>query len=426
MTTHGRVTQEVPPAEPDEKGIPLGGGHARHQRSIVLREHSVRHRRRETPGPPPRSALLIATLGIIALGMPCLSCASLGFGGRGDAGAPTPRVFYPDLPDQPRLQFLATYTAESDVTGGPGALARFLLGEVEDPEITKPYGMAVHDHKIFVCDSKRGAVVVLDLAARSVGMLGARPPGRLLKPINIAIDADGRRYVTDMRLRRVLVYDDANQYVTAFGDPETWSPSDVAIRGDSLYVTDVKQGQVLVLDKESGEEQMRIARRGSSEGELFLPTSIEVDGEGRIYVADTGNFRVVQFGPRGDFVRQIGSLGRNPGHFARPKGIAVDREGRLYVADAAFENLQIFDSEGRVLLAFGSAGNMPGGLNLPAQVEIDYDHVDLFADRVAPGYSLEYVVLVSSQYGRNKVNVYGFLKPVTRQKRQRASLPSAD
>ena len=49
-------------------------------------------------------------------------------------------------------------------------------------------------------------------------------------------------------------------------------------------------------------------------------------------------------------------------------------------------------------------------VSFAAQVEIDYDNVDLFADRVAPGHKVEYLILVTSQFGANKVNVYGFLE----------------
>jgi hypothetical protein len=47
---------------------------------------------------------------------------------------------------------------------------------------------------------------------------------------------------------------------------------------------------------------------------------------------------------------------------------------------------------------------------LPAGVDVDYEHVDLFKNLVAPGKQLEYVILVASQFGYNKVSVYGFLK----------------
>jgi hypothetical protein len=58
----------------------------------------------------------------------------------------------------------------------------------------------------------------------------------------------------------------------------------------------------------------------------------------------------------------------------------------------------------------GGGGVAPGDMYLPAKIKIDYDNVDVFAHRVAPGHELEYLILVTNQYGPNKVNVYGFLK----------------
>jgi hypothetical protein len=89
----------------------------------------------------------------------------------------------------------------------------------------------------------------------------------------------------------------------------------------------------------------------------------------------------------------------------------VDREGRTYVVDAAFNNVQVFDKNTRLLLAFGALGDRRGDLMLPSGIAISYEAAKEFSQYVAPGRELEYVLAVSSQYGPNKVNVYGFLKP---------------
>jgi DNA-binding beta-propeller fold protein YncE len=319
-------------------------------------------------------------------------------------------LFYPPPPMEPRIQYLATYTTERDVLGEPGRFRKFILGEPEYAELGKPYGVTMHEGKLFICDTRNGAVVIFDLAARATEVMGSNEAAQLKKPVNIAIDADGTRYVVDALHRRVMVYDRNNVYVRSIGDPNAWKPTDAAVFGRRLYVTDILNAQVVVLDRESGAELQRISRKGSGQGELFLPTNVEVDRHGNVYVSDTGNFRVLKFDRKGRLVRQFGELGRTLGRFARPKGIAIDRDDRLYVVDSAFENVQIFDQDGNLLLYFGAAGNGQGALNIPAKVEIDYANVGLFSDSVAPGYALEYLILVSSQFGRNKVNVYGFIE----------------
>ena len=60
--------------------------------------------------------------------------------------------------------------------------------------------------------------------------------------------------------------------------------------------------------------------------------AIEVDGEGRIYVLDTGNSRVQVFDSKGEFLRSIGRKGQGPGEFMHPSVMAL-RGGRLFVGD---------------------------------------------------------------------------------------------
>ncbi|MFV1995696.1 MAG: hypothetical protein ACC661_09685, partial [Verrucomicrobiales bacterium] len=262
-----------------------------------------------------------------------------------------------------------------------------------------------------VCDTKLAIVVVFDLAAQALEILGGGPNGQLGKPVNIAVDEDGTRYVADIELNRVMVYDADNRYVRAIGDPEAWSPTDVAILGKRLYVTDKKGRQVVLIEKATGEELRRFDQLEGGEGVLFLPTNLALGADGSVYVTDTGSFQVLKFDDRGKRVQTFGSLGKLLGQFVRPKGVAVDREDRVYVVDASTEVVQIFNADGELMLFFGGAGNHPGGLNIPAKVVIDYDNIDLFADRVAPGYKLEYLIIVTSQFGPNKVNVFGFLEP---------------
>jgi DNA-binding beta-propeller fold protein YncE len=288
---------------------------------------------------------------------------------------------------------------------------RLIVGERTGRALGKPYGVAIHDGQILICDTKRAIVAVYDLKNQTVETMGGGPNGQLGKPINIAVDEDGTRYVVDVKLNRVMVYDANNRFVRAIGDPEAWVPTDIAIAGKRLYVTDKMNGQIVLVEKATGEELRRFAPRGAVGGGLFFPTNLALGIDGSLYVTETGNARVLRFDDRGEMLQRFGSLGDMVGQFVRPKGVAVDREGRVYVADAASEVVQIFNADGKLLLFFGGAGNIPGGLNLPAKVVVDYDNVDLFADRVAPGYKVEYLVIVTSQFGTNKVSVFGFIVP---------------
>lgn len=342
---------------------------------------------------------LIGTVAILAG-----ACASPG------NQQPAEYIFYPSAPETPRIQYLATLGNEWDVGLSDSWLESFLFGARAPATLVKPYGIDIHDGKIFVVDTVATGVAVLDLVNKKIETLGSKDPGRLKKPINIAVDEDGTRYVTDRIRNRVMVYDAENRYLKAFGDPKVWAPTDVAISGDELYVADRENGQIFVLDKHSGKELRRLGSEGIDDAQFLFPTNLAIDVDGNIYISDTMNFRIQKIDAQGNLLRQFGEAGDALGQFARPKGIAVDRENRLYAVDAAFMNIQIFDDQGRLLLYFGGSGFEPGNMYLPAKVKIDYDNVELFADDVAPGFEVEYLILVTNQYGPNKINVYGFLK----------------
>jgi DNA-binding beta-propeller fold protein YncE len=323
-------------------------------------------------------------------------------------GAPEP-VFYPLPPDPPRIQHLATFDSAGSVGTARSGLADFVLGDEGRTEALKrPYGSAFFDGRIYVADSRAPAIAVFDLAARRFSTFAGTGAGRMQQPINITIDADGTKFVTDTMRNQVLVYDRADQFVAAFGAKGEFKPVDTAVAGDRLYVVDIEHHQVVALDKRTGNRVSAFGKPGSAPGTLYHPTNVALGPEGDLYIADTGNFRVSRFRPDGTFVRTYGEAGQSPGTFARPKGIAVDRTGRLYVGDAAFQNVQIFDKDGRILMAFGKPWDGKQGLNLPAGVAIDYDHLALMKPYADPDFALEYLILVVSQFGPNKVDVFGF------------------
>ena len=57
------------------------------------------------------------------------------------------------------------------------------------------------------------------------------------------------------------------------------------------------------------------------------------DEQGRVYVTDTGNKRVVVFDADGNFITEFGSAGLDAGQFDEPVGITVDKNGTVYVVN---------------------------------------------------------------------------------------------
>jgi DNA-binding beta-propeller fold protein YncE len=319
-------------------------------------------------------------------------------------------IFYPNPPSEPKLQFLKQFSSALDLSTTNKGFRDFVFGG-EDKEaklVEKPYGAGVFEGSLYVVDARGNGYAVFDVANNRSRFFQPKGAGALIKPINITIDKDGTRYITDTGREQILVYDSEERFLKAIGSSGQFRPVDVAIADDRLYVTDILHHQVHILDKQSGEVLSTFGGAGAKPGEFFHPTNLALGPDGTIYVTDTTNFRIQQFTADGEFIRTMGSVGAAPGTFSRPKGVAVDRDDNIYVVDSAFENVQILAPDGGARMAFGRSGNAPDNINLPTVVKIDYDNVSYFERYAAPGWEIEYLVIVANQYGPNKVVVFGF------------------
>jgi len=328
-------------------------------------------------------------------------------------------VFFPPPPETPRLQFLKSFSGPEDlgvITSSP--FERFVLGEPEMTDgITTPYGVAILNGKLYVCDVGKRMVEVFDLVNRTFSYM--TKDRRLMNPVNIYIDNDSMKYIADPTAGAIFVFDRNDKLGAILGKELKINPIDVVVRGPRCYVTDFGSNQVIVLDKTTGDEITRIGRKSEAggqdeplyhltDGEFSLISDLAIDQQGSIYITDKAGARITQFDKFGTFKRTIGRLGSNINEFVRPKGIAIDRDNRIWVVDAATEVAKIYNQQAQLLLFFGLPGNEPGMMNLPAKITLDYDNIDLFKQYAVKGSNIEFLVLVSNQYGLNKISVYGF------------------
>jgi sugar lactone lactonase YvrE len=321
-------------------------------------------------------------------------------------------TFFPPAPDDPHIQFLTSFAGDLDL-GRSWSFLEYISGVKPIGPLVKPYGLALYDGKVFVCDTVQGMVQVFDLKKRRASYFAPQGEGRMMMPINISIDDDGTRYVVDTLRNQVLVYGRDGAYLTAIGKKDEFKPTDVAVTSNRLYITDLQAHAVKVYDKAERKLLFSIpATTNVTKGKLFSPVNLSLDKvNSRLIISDIGGFAVQVYDLDGKYLNTIGQQGVGKGSFSRPKGVAVDHEGITYVADAAVQVVQMFDKQGRLLMYFGQPGaSTRGELLLPASVKVDYDHVKYFQKYVAPGYSCEYLILVTSQFGPNLVSVYGFLK----------------
>ena len=297
-----------------------------------------------------------------------------------------PPVF-PAPPDEARFVYERTLYGSADVIPEDATteLRRKVTGEVRTgDQLSKPYGIAVYRGKVFVTDTVQRFVLVLDIpGGRSYRIGDGEGPGALVKPIGIDVDAQGRVYVADISLRQIIVYDTNGTLLKKIGDTDRFqrlTSVTVNPEGTLVYAVDIggvssDQHVVRVFDGTTGAHKMDIGRRGVGPGEFNLPRDIAIGKDGKLYVVDGGNFRVVVFDREGKYLNAFGSVGRQLGQFSRPKEIATDPQGNVYVVDAAFGNFQIFNEAGDLLLFVGTRDERDGPARymLPSGITVDED-----------------------------------------------------
>jgi DNA-binding beta-propeller fold protein YncE len=301
---------------------------------------------------------------------------------------PAREIVFPSPPEEPRFVFERSLYTSADVAEEDKntALRRALTGEDArgGQGMAKPYGIAASGGRVYVTDPVAQSVKVFDIPAKKFSSIGADPQDQLVQPLGLDVDAKQNLYVVDAVTKHVKIYDAQGKFLRLLGGPKMFArPSGVAVSpaGDRVYVVDTggvqrqEEHRVRVFDGASGAHLFDFGKRGTGEGEFNLARDAAIAPDGRVYVVDSGNFRIQVFDRDGKFLKAFGSVGRYPGNFARPREIAIDREGRVYVSDAAFGNLQIFDGDGQLLMHIGerSERDQPARYMLPSGVAVDRD-----------------------------------------------------
>lgn len=177
----------------------------------------------------------------------------------------------------------------------------------------------------------------------------------------VAFNSRGNLVVLHRGAKPFLEFDAEGKLLRSFGDESLFGRSHgLHIDAeDNLWVTDVSKHVVMKMDPD-GKVLLTLGEAGKAGAwdeeagtRLFnQPNEVVLDAEGNIYVAQghgPAEPRILKFSPSGDFITQWGSRGEGPGQFAVAHSIEIDAEGRLYVADRENFRVQIFSTAGEFL-----------------------------------------------------------------------------
>ncbi|MBI5777278.1 MAG: SMP-30/gluconolactonase/LRE family protein, partial [Nitrospirae bacterium] len=232
-----------------------------------------------------------------------------------------------------------------------------------------------HNPTGVACDAK-GDVYVVDTNNHRVQKFDGKLGGYLMKfgsrgnaegqfssPWGIACDrVRGYIYVVDSANFRVQKFDANGEFIMQWGsfganDGQFYFPRGVAVDSadGAVYVVDMGNHRIQKFDTSTNVLPQLITKwggglgpghasdpRAQEPGQLRSPWGIAVDGQGDVYVSDTGNQRVQKFDREGNFITQWGGYGNGTGQFNFPYGITVDARGSVFVVDSANTRVQQF------------------------------------------------------------------------------------
>ena len=229
--------------------------------------------------------------------------------------------------------------------------------------------------------SRRAATRSPD-SGRAAGVLGAgfTPATGFASPAGIAVDPHGSVYVADAGNARVVHLWGEGTFLGELGGPAdiggAQSGGRGCARGGRPVRADLRgrhrpQPRARVQRRRqrcwrSGAPAKATAPPAAARAHSTHPQGLAVAPSGNVYVADTGNDRVVELSPGGAFIAAWGSKGTADGRFDSPTGIAVDAAGDVYVVDSENNRVEEFELERALPGQVGPARDRAGRI-LPAQ-----------------------------------------------------------
>jgi sugar lactone lactonase YvrE len=217
-------------------------------------------------------------------------------------------------------------------------------GEIRLSEIPCPIKVQIGSRgELFALDGKSRRIARISPAGEFKGYVQPSGDGQAgpLIPRSFTIDREDNLYVLDVFQARVLVLDPAGRTQRTIAYPKKHGfLSDLAVDD---------KGTVFAID--SVGRRVFVARRadialtpltGGMQADMAFPTAIAVDDQGRIYVADQNGDGIVILGADGSFRGRQAGTGWKEGSLRYPSGLCAGTAGTIFVADRENGRVQMF------------------------------------------------------------------------------------
>jgi RHS repeat-associated protein len=214
---------------------------------------------------------------------------------------------------------------------------------------------------IWVVDQGNNRVVVYNEAGefvREMGGLGSTG-GKLNKPSAITIDSVGTVDVTDTANNRVAQYYGSGVFIQVLGANVNKTKVEAGAPAAERNRCTAASGDVC-----------QAGTAGTSDGQMSEPVGITTNGGQSFFVVERANNRVEKFSSQGEWLAKFGGPGPGDGQLKEPTAINLSGS-LLWVADTGNNRMQAFTTSYVFSRKFGTEGPANGQLIKPTGVDTD-------------------------------------------------------
>jgi len=255
--------------------------------------------------------------------------------------------------DNHRIQHLAP---DGAVLQAWGTFADVTQGAAPGGTFNAPWGIDVGlDGSVYVADTWNHRIQKFSAQGEFITMWGyfgqAESPEAFWGPRDVVVDARGRVLVSDTGNKRIVVFDEQGNFLSQFGklgmNPGEFDEQ-VGLAVDSanqIYVADTWNQRIQVFTPAEGSTYIPLLQweiAGWYGQSLDNKPYLDMDNQGRLFVADPEGCRVLEFTATGGFVRYWGDCGTGAQNFSLAAAVAVDPQGGVWVSDAGNSRLMHF------------------------------------------------------------------------------------
>lgn len=215
-------------------------------------------------------------------------------------------------------------------------------GWTEVGGLSEPRGVAVDGSGVYVSDTKANRIVVYDAVVNDAKPREILTHPQLKRPGDLWIDAQGALYICsgedppggkllktwmEKGLAEKGVQKETRRWTVFEGEGLSGSrflPSSVVTQKGGLTLLDVSGQRVISMQDLTGKRLREDKFRVDPRWRLSRPAGMGIDAEGRIFIADSGNDRILELGKNGDVIGEYYILEDDPGTLlANPSSIFI-------------------------------------------------------------------------------------------------------